>query len=98
RVVEVEQALPGRGDLHGVDEGAVAEHLAHLVGDVVAVGEPLAAGLLAEIGAARELELAEGEAGLDVGADPRALEADDQAAAAAADSIGQGAGDAVDEL
>src|SRR5205823_5453027 len=47
RVVEIGQPLPARRDLHGVDEGAVAEHGRHAIADRVAVREPGASGLLA---------------------------------------------------
>lgn len=98
RVVEVEQAIPARRDLHRVDERAVAKHRRHPVAHRVPMAQPRPAGLLAAIAGADRLELGERQRGLDLGADARALEADDHAAAAARDLLGDRADQLVDEL
>ena len=68
RVVEIEQPLPARRDLHRVDERAGVEHLRHAEADRVAVREPALARALAEILAAGALELDDGGARLGLGA------------------------------
>src|SRR6201999_3618257 len=97
-VIEIEQALPARRDLHRVDERAVAKHRRHPVRHRVAVTEPRPARILAAIARAGSLELVERRRGLDLGADPRALEPDHHPAAAARDLLGHRADEAIDEL
>src|SRR5215468_9599936 len=62
------------------------------------MAQPRPAGFLALVAGAGDLELVERQRGLDLGADPRALEPDDQPAAAPGDLLGHGADQPVDQL